>query len=84
MKNEEDKQRILNNLRKLKGNKEFKGLSVTEDLTQSERKMVREWASKAEEKNKNEVPGSNVIWRVRGSPKNGLRLKKFLRQDQNQ
>ena len=76
LKNESEKKAIFKKLRLLKGKDEFKGVSVAEDYTESERKVFKLWSDKAKERSSNEA--ENVIWRVRGSPKNGtLRLKKF-------
>ena len=80
MHNEEEKNKIMANLRNLKDQVAFKGLSVTDDYTVTERKMIKEWTDKVKENNDKESPDSNYIWRVRGTPKNGLRLKKFLKQ----
>ena len=78
--NELDKEKIMQNLTKLKDQIQFKGVSVTEDYTIAERKMLTEWKEKAKAKNTEEDPESNFIWRVRGTPKNGLTLKKFQKQ----
>ena len=45
--------------------------------------MIKDWSDKANEKNKNESPDSKFVWRVRGSPKDGLRLKRFLKPTQS-
>ena len=34
--------------------------------------MIKDWSDKVKGKNKNESPDCKFIWRVRGSPKNGL------------
>lgn len=76
-KNENEKKVIFRKLRMLKGKDDFKGISVAEDYTESERKVLKTWTDKAKERNNNEKD-ENTIWRVRGSPKNGtMRLKKF-------
>jgi len=54
----------------------YKGVSVTEEYTPAERELFKTWATKAKKRNEQEDTNSNYIWRVRGSPKNGLRLKK--------
>ena len=77
---EEDKKKIMANLKKLKNQATFKGLSVTDDYTSAERRMLKEWLDKAKENNDNASPDSEYIWRVRGTPKNGLRLKKLLKR----
>ena len=80
MSNEEDKDILLRNLTKLKDQVVYKGVSVTEDYTVAERKLLTEWRDKAKEKNTEEGDTSKYIWRVRGTPKNGLSLKRFLKQ----
>jgi len=81
--NEEDQQKVFSNLRSLKGKTSYKGISVKEDYTYNERVLIREFAEQARIKNtKEDDQKSNIIWRVRGSPKNGLRLKWFTKTDQ--
>ena len=50
----EERNRILSNLRNLKGVPEYKTISVTEDYTITERRMIKDWSNKVKEKNKNE------------------------------
>ena len=79
---EEERNRIFSNLRNLKGIPEYKTISVTEDYTITERQMIKDWSDKTKEKNKNESPNFKFLWRVRGNPKNWLRLKRFLKLTQ--
>ena len=80
MNNEEDKDKVLHNLKALKGKSLYKGISITADYTYSERQLVRDYREQANEKNDNETANqTNYIWRVRGTPKNGLSLKRFVR-----
>ena len=79
MNTEEERNKILSNLGNLKDIPEYKTISVTEDYTITGRRMIKDWSDKAKEKNKNESPDSKFVWRVRGNPKNGLRLKRFLK-----
>ena len=67
-------------LRNLKDKAEYKGVSITEDYTVTERKLIQDWRNKAKTKNAEEGPDSNYVWRVRGTPKNGLELKRFPKQ----
>ena len=67
-----ERNRVLSNLRNLKDVPEYKTISVTEDYTINERRMINVWSDKGKEKNKNQSPGSKVVWGVPGSPKNGL------------
>ena len=67
-----ERNRVLSNLRNLKDVPEYKTISVTEDYKINERRMINVWSDKGKEKNKNQSPGSKVVWGVPGSPKNGL------------
>ena len=70
---------LLQNLRKLKDDERYKGIGITEDYTFSERKLIQEYNARAKERNENDPEKSSYVWRVRGSPKNGLFIKKFLK-----
>ena len=60
-----------------KGEDEYKGVTVTENLTEPERKVVKMWSDKAKDRNKKNED-KYIIWRVRGSPRYGtMRLNKF-------
>ena len=77
---EEDQQKVLTNMRNLKNKSSYKGISVTEDYTLNERILIKEFSEQAKIKNiQEETNNSNIIWRVRGSPKNGLIIKKFTK-----
>lgn len=73
---EKEKMTFLRNLAPLKDNQKYKGVSVTEDLTQTERLVLKEWADKAKELN---LDDPEWVWRVRGDSKNGYYHKKFPR-----
>ena len=47
MNTEEERDRILSNLRNLKGIQEYKSISVTEDYTITERRMIKDQSDKA-------------------------------------
>ena len=66
--NEEDKEKVLNNLRNLKDKLIYKGISIT----QAKAKNTQE-----------ELNKSNIVWRVRGTPKNGLVIKRFTKMNQD-
>ena len=80
MNNEVDKQNVMNNLKNLKDVELFRGVSVTEDYTASERNMIRNMVEDAKAKNSKEEPDSRYKWKVRGTPKNGLCLKRLPKQ----
>lgn len=80
MQNEQDKDKIMMNLKNLKGNEKYKGVSVTDDHTIKERNTIKEWVEKARAANAAESPDSAYEWKVRGSPKNGMKLKKLKKR----
>ena len=75
--NEGDKEKLMNNLQKLKGKNIYKVISVTDDYTISERDMIKDFVTQARQKNSNEPENSEYVWKVRGTPKNGLIIKRF-------
>lgn len=76
------KESLMSNLKLLKNVEQYRGISVTEDFTKAERNLIKVWTEKAKEKNSLEPYESNVIWRVRGSPRSTLFLKKFESREQ--
>ena len=53
---------------------------ITDDHTWEERMEIRRWVKMAEEKNeKDNVGMKNFVWKVRGSPKSGLRIVQIRR-----
>ena len=72
MKIKEDKDKVMNNLKFLKGTEDYFGkIRITDDYTRNERDMIRDMVKKAEAKS---VEDPNNTYRVRGNPKNGLHL----------
>ena len=59
-------------------------ISIMEDFTFEEPKLIKSWAGKATTKNSKEPDRSTVIWRVRGSAKSLLFLKKFEKMRHSQ
>ena len=80
MQNEQDKDKIMMNLKNLKGNEKYKGVSVTDDHSIKERNTIKVWVEKARAANAAESPDSAYGWEVRGSPKNGMKLKKLKKR----
>ena len=71
--NESEQQLVMSRLSNLKNSEDrFRKISITNDYTVKERDEIRKWVTKAKEKNN--TAEANVIWRVNGTPKNGLRL----------
>ena len=72
---------ILGSLPNLKGQETYNGVSVTEDYTITERQQIKSFAIKATELNNRESADSIHEWKVRGTPKNGLQIKKFKKRN---
>ena len=72
-----EKKSVMSNLSKLKQAPEnFRKISVTDDYTEKEREEIRKMVNEA--KNKTESQGDGkYIFKVRGSPKNGLVIRRF-------
>ena len=80
---EEDKEKVLNNLRNLKDKFPCKGISITEDFTYNERILIKEFNEQAKTKNaQEEANKSNIVWRIRGSPQNDLMVNKFTKANE--
>ena len=60
----------MSNLKYLKGKDTYNKISVTDDLTLSERKMIKDYVEKAKQQNKELGADAKTIVVVRGSPKN--------------
>ena len=72
-----DKESAMKSLGKLKDAPEnFRKICVTDDYTQEERESIREKVAKAKRMTETQGEGK-YIWRVRGTPKNGLIIKRF-------
>ena len=73
-----DKGTIMSRLGNLKNAEEiYRKVSVRDDYTSEERGLRKEWVTKAGKKNKEE---NTQAWKVRGNPKNGLRLVKITKR----
>ena len=72
---ERDKDLLMRSLRNLKGNSKYNGISITDDYTLAQREMINDYRTEAKEMNsKNE--NNEHYYCVRGTPKNGLFIKK--------
>ena len=74
LKSDKEKFALLGNLFALKGVEEYNGISITEDLTQAERRQYKLLSEEAKDKNNQLSQEDSFIWRVRGNSKNGYRL----------
>ena len=82
MKSKSEKSEFLSKLWKLKdANIVYKRIRVTEDYTWEERQEIRRWVNMANERNENEnnenEGKTNYAWKVRGTPKTGMRIVKI-------
>ena len=78
MNNTDDKEQVQSRLSNLKDADDvYRNISVRDDYTIRERELIREFAVQA--KQKNELENTDV-WKVRGTPKNGLRLVKITKR----
>ena len=76
---ENEKDDIMTLLPNLKNAEErLKRISVTEDYIVEDRQRIKKLADQAKELNRDE--NKDFIWRVRGSPKNGLSLVRLTRR----
>ena len=73
MKSVIEKNEVMSRLGRLKDAvAEFKKISITDDYTREKREEIKIWIMLAKEKNIKEETGHT--WKVRGTPKEGLRL----------
>ena len=78
---EEEQQKIMGGLRNLKDNENYKGISIKEDYTINERQLIKSYTEQAKTMNELErAKKSTTVYKVRGTPKNGLFLKRFTIQ----
>ena len=78
MQSKMNKEKVMANLWKLKGTEdEFGKISITNDHTKTERDQIKEMSEKAKKKSEEDEV---YIYKVRGDPKNGLRLIPFPRK----
>ena len=76
-KSTDEKYKLLNNLKNLKGKELYKTISVTHDYTFNEREVLNNFLLQAKEKNElDTTENKDYKWKVWGSPKNRLVLKK--------
>ena len=73
-----DKERVIFNLSKLKRTEEeFGKISITSDYTKSERDEIKSMSDKAKAQTN---ASEDRVFKVRGDPKNGLRIVSFPRK----
>ena len=70
----------MSNLRFMKGKELYNRISITDDYTMSERKMVKDYVEMAKQQNKELGNEAKTIIIVRGTPKNGLYLKEVTKE----
>ena len=79
MKKISDKQEFMSKLWMLKNIRtKFKKLSITQDYTQDERKIIKSYVEEAKKRNMSDTIGYK--WKVRGTPRQGMSLIKIAKQ----
>ena len=79
MKNKEEKEEFMSKLWMLKNvRSRFKNMSITNDYTLEERNMIKKFVEEA--KRRNTIETNENRWKVRGTPRGGLRLVKMISQ----
>ena len=78
LKSEEEKKRIMASVYKL----DKWDFRITDDFSKKEREIIKEWHQKAKEKTRKEKDEC-CIWKVRGSPRAKLYLKKFCKKNKS-
>ena len=80
MKNRDEKEEFMSKLWMLKNVRaRFGNISITHDYTLEERYLIKKWVAEAEQRN---THGTNEYrWKVRGTPRTGLRLVKIGSQE---
>ena len=78
MKSTDDKEKIMLRLINLKDAEDrYKKVSVRDDYSLEERNLIKQWSEKAASKNEEEKTDE---YKVRGNPKNGLRLVRVAKR----
>lgn len=80
----DDKTKVMTSLRYLKGKEMYTRISITDDYTLAERKMIRDFVEKAKKQNRELGEDAKSIVVVRGTPKNGLFLKEITKEKRAQ
>ena len=80
METTEDKDQVMSRLVNLKNaENKYRAISVRDDHTYEERQIIKEWNEKAKALNESET-SSNYEFKLRGSPKNGLRIIRIIKK----
>ena len=75
----EEKNTIMNNLKKLKDFPQYSKISINNDYTYNERMLIREWVSEAKRRNEADT---RFTWKLRGTPGTRLELRKFRKRNE--
>ena len=80
MKNQNEKDEFMSKLWMLKNMKiRYGNISITDDYTQEERHLIKKWVNEAARRNANGTNGYR--WKVRGTPRKGMRLVLITNQE---
>ena len=77
MKNSDEKEEFMSKLWMLKNaTTRYQNISITHDYTLEERNMIRKWVEEAKRRNTHGT--DEYRWKVRGTPRTGLRLVQIM------
>lgn len=80
MTNTDQKDEFMSKLWMLKNvRSRFGNISIAHDLTSEERNLIKKWVEEAERRNMKET--NEYRWRVRGTPRTGMRLVKIMKEE---
>ena len=80
MKSNKDKEQVMMRLSNLKNaDQKFKRISVKDDYTFEEREEIKRYQKQVDEKNQSD---NTTCWKLRGNPKNGLRIVKIQKRQE--
>lgn len=80
MTNTDEKEEFMSKLWMLKNvRSRFGNISIAHDLTLEERNLIKKWVEEAERRNMQET--NEYRWRVRGTPRTGMRLVKIMKEE---
>ena len=78
--NKSEKDEMMRNLGKLRNTK-YENVSVSDDYKYEERELLRKWRKLAKERNSEQ---QEYVWKLRGTPRSGLRLIKFYNDNNSE
>ena len=75
-----DKEILMRNLRNLKDQPGYQGISVRDDYTDTERETIKQYVTEAKQRTATELEHSRFVWKVFGSPRNDTLVIKRMQK----